>query len=271
MKIKKGYVIILTIVILYFVLMYFLFMRSSPQMIPTSGEITIILSPNTVWRYRNNRWKEISSENSIQNQYYDLYIDNKLIGNYELGYMDDSWRYYPNENCLATDINCVDKSLINENFIAITGDRDISVVETNKETLEKSDKYVKQVLQELGLKESNYLSIEKISIDYDNDKQNEMLYAVDNVFQFNDDVSKYYSIVFVVDKEEVRILSKNITSSEYDNCSISISNILNLSTNKKYSVITKCMYNDMIGSCHEMFELKQGNFVKVMSCDTPSL
>lgn len=265
---KKIYVIIILIAVLYFCLMYFLFIKPTPQILTTHGDVSMIIGPNTVWKYENKRWKVINNISSYDNQFYNLYIDNKLKGTYELGYMDAGWNYYE-KDCFANSLDCKNYSLVDEKFIAIAGDRDVTLKKFKVINVDKSE--IREIMKELHISESENMKIEKIVLDLDNDKTDEEIYIISNVFMQNEFVNKYYSILLIKKGKKIMTLYKNITDTENENCDIQVPYILDMSVNKKYSIISQCMYNDLVGSCHELYEWYNGEYKRVIKCKTPTI
>lgn len=266
---KKTYIFIVAIALIYLGLMYFFFIKPKPTVRPTSGELKILLHPNTRWHYDGKNWLRKTTLSQYDNKEYELYIDQEYKGDYELGYIDNQWYYYPEPNCTATDINCGGESLFNKNFIAISGNREVDVKKYDIIDVDKSE--ISPYYNNIGIVESERMKIQKISMDFDNDKKEEKLYIVSNVFMMNDHAQKYYSVLFMVDEKDIIILYKNITDVETENCDITVSNILDISKNKKYSIISRCIYNDMKGSCHELYELRNGKYVTVKKCEQPTM
>jgi len=95
---KKIYIFLMTIVIAFGIIMYFVFAK--PNIKSGKDSATFIVGDNTIWKYNNKKWLNITLSSSIKKlnwQKYKVFSDNKFLGTYQLMY-NDKWYAFTDKN-----------------------------------------------------------------------------------------------------------------------------------------------------------------------------
>lgn len=232
MRKKKTYIIILIILALYFLVLYFTMGKENVE--KEKYSTTIIVGDYTIWSLTGKNWMNLSSETSINKlnwNKYNVYMDNKKIGNYYL-WKDDKW-YIFDEN----------KKAINQSgkMLAYISNHDIDILDYKEEQITDYS-YVHQVLKENGISTSSLFTTNlQTKVDVDSDGTTETLYVISNAFALDYIPDTIFSIVFIEKNGMIEYLYKNIDQNRnFNGCKPYLNYILDVDKDQKYEIIISC-------------------------------
>ena len=93
MKKKKRYIVILVILAIYVICMFFL-VEKDDSIKYKNDALTLIIGDSTIWQNNKGKWLNITEEETIDELNwleYDVYIENKKLGNYYLWNDQEQW------------------------------------------------------------------------------------------------------------------------------------------------------------------------------------
>ena len=253
---KKKYIIIGSILFVYLVLMVLVF-----NLKLFKNQTYIMVGNNGKIKYDSGYVDMDKSDAYLYNwQWYHVYDDNKYLGKYKIRNYNDRWYAYDKAN------NYVKTSA---SFLAIKSNRKYSVPQYKVEELGEADlSLLDKILKENGIREYETLyQNQKIVMDFDGDDENEQLYNVSNLYESND--SKFFSLLYYVDNDKVRILIKKITDKDnaFDAYNYTIQNLIDLKDNQKIElIIQRSCYSLSCNDCYEIYQLKFGKYKKIKGC-----
>ena len=247
---KKLYITLIIIVFVFCIVMFALFGINE---LADRRRNTVLIVGENAYIYENQSWKLANSYSDLDWEKYDIYIDNKKIGNYYLTY-SDGWYAFDDKK------NAID---ISGNLIAYSGNDSISVYDFTEEEIDDYT-YVNEVLDELGIDEDTSSSY-KISFDYDNDGEKEDFYVVSNVFTSNP-TNKFYSIVFMVKNNKIYNIYKNTDiESVYDGCKPYFDGFIDVNNDKKYEFVLSCAEYSVSETTSMLYQYEDNEFKILIS------
>lgn len=232
MKKNKRYIILIIILIIYFVALYFLIGKDYQE--EKESTTKLIVGNHAIWELSDMNWYNIRKNSEIKElnwQEYQVYIDNKKLGNYDLWY-DEKWYLFDK-----------DKNAINYQgqLLAFSGNFDLKVQDFITE--EVTDKtYIDQVLTANDLATNQEFTVNKISyIDIDQDGIVENFYALSNAFPMDSNPEKVFSFVFMEKNGELTMLYNSIDNNRGTNgCKPMITSVLDADNDKSNELILTC-------------------------------
>lgn len=259
MKVEKKYIILFSILLAYLALMlcFWFFMEKSK-----GKDYFIIVSPNTIIKHEEGTFKQVLNESVIENETFQVYINQENIGNYLLKNFKNNWYYIENNNV---------NHRIHESFFA-TSNTEISLLSFGKEELNNEDyENMFSILSELDIPNDRENTFgEKIIVDLDSDKVQETIYAVNYKYKKDNEETEINLVILnkngnlsVIDKKN---MDKNVPVFD---CTKKVDTLIDINNDQKYEIITSCMYFDRIGTCHDLYQLKKGKYEKIYKCDDP--
>lgn len=259
MENKKKYIIPFVILIIYFILMLCLwfFMEKSK-----GKDYYLIINPNTIIKHEEGEFKQVTSTNVVENESFQVYINQEKVGNYKMRNFKNNWYYIEDNNV---------NHRINESFFA-TSNQKISLLSFEKEELNNEDyEKISSMLSELDIPNNRENTFgEKIIIDLDSDNVQETIYAVNYKYKKDNEESEINLVILnkngklsVIDKKN---MDKNVPVFD---CTKKVDTLIDINNDQKYEIITSCMYFDRIGTCHDLYQLKKGKYEKIYKCDDP--
>ena len=84
MKNKKTVIIIVSVIVTYLILAIVLF--GWENFTNKIYDMNIVFSTGAKWQLKDGRWEDIKDEEQYNWKKFDVYVDNQLIGNYNLLY-----------------------------------------------------------------------------------------------------------------------------------------------------------------------------------------
>ena len=257
-KDRKKYYIGLGILIIYFIVMLVVFII--PAILKSGIETYILIDNYEKWQYNGDVWKNITDKSKYNWQKFDIYEDNKYVGNYN-ALFNETWHFYDDDNKPV--------KIDSTNMIAIRSNRDYAVADfTEREITSEEMKYVNEILKEKDITTNDFTSSSVIDYDLDHDLEDEKIFTISNVFTENIS-DKLFNFVFVVNDEKIMILAETVAdfSDMYDNCKMYVSKIVDTNGDDKYEIITGCGYYSDTENCFEMYELDNNEYQKIKACE----
>lgn len=229
---KKRYIVILLIIIIYFTVFFLLYGKD--EMKKSKLETTIIVNDSTIWQLKNKNWYNIrddASKKDLNWEKFNIVINNKEIGKYQVVY-DTKWYLYDdNKNPYS----------YTGNLLAYQANYKMKVKDF-KETPINDYTYVNQVLEENSLPTNEELTVSNlITLDFDDDGVDENFYFISNAFPLDETPENIFSIVFM---EKSGVIYKMYNSIEknkgYNGCKPYINDIIDVNDDGKYEIILTC-------------------------------
>lgn len=256
MKNKKTIIIIFSILVPYLVLIVLLF--GSSELKDKIYSMDILLSSGAKWHLEDGKWSDINDEKEYNWKKFDVYINNDLIGNYNLLY-NKKWYVYDNKK------NLID---YNGTIVAIKGNKKYKLINFHKSNFDTTgENLLKSILREKNINFSNNFQGTKISVDLDNDGKEEIIYTASNAFIDDEMINRRYSIIFIKDdKTQIIYEDYQDVSMKYSMCVPKINTIIDLDKDSKYELITECDFYSIMGSCTSLYAMKNNNYELIKGC-----
>lgn len=255
---KRKYMILGVVLIIYVVLMISLLYFFNGKKEET---IYYVISPNTTLRYIDEKFESVNNI-LLENKNFNLYMNQEYIENYELRKFKNVWYYVEDTGA---------NHRISDEFFATTN-ANLNVLSFEKEELNEDDILsIATILYDLNIVDEREMTFgEKVVLDIDNDQMQEIIYTVNYSYK-KDGKQEKMNLLLLNDNEKISIidqkkLDKNVVM--YD-CFRIINNIIDINPDQKYEIVSSCTYFDQIGTCHEIYQLKNGKYKKIYKCDEP--
>lgn len=254
---KKGTIIFIIILVLYLGIMY-IFVGKDNLKEKNANEI-LLIHYNTKFKYNNYKWSKIEDSKYLEynSKKYSVYQEQKFFGNYELVF-NNKWYLFDKDN------NSVD---FDYELFAYHGNKELEFIKYDVYPIDTNDtENINKAIKEIGLDgEYSFIEGEKITINYDRDHRVEQLYIIRN-----ENGDKVFTIVFLVDGKNIKIIDKDILDKE-DSMLLkfySFHSIIDIGLDENYEVIiSQDTFGEHIPYCHYM--LYKGREVDVVtSCES---
>lgn len=251
---QKKYVVIVSILIIYILITVLIFGVKKEDV---SNDIYIVVGDNTNWKYVDKKWSNLDSGDDIFNdKEFSVYKNQMYQGDYYLQNYNDTWYFF--------DKNNQSYDLSGQLFAYSSGSKiDVIEFEEVSPTLNELANLLKEYnISITSLSEVSY--VQKVLIDYDNDQQDEYIYAISNLMAENKNDDSFSIVIYIDENKSIEII-KNIGDADYI---YSVSNIIDINCDEKYELIIehKKPMNPAM-NCHSMYELKKGKYELLKSCD----
>ena len=223
---------ILVVLAIYVVVM--LLVLGKDMLIKDKDEATIVIGDTSIWIYKEEGWTNITNPKTIESlswQEYDVYLNNKLLGQNYL-WNEDKWYIFDqNKKAIPRD----------GNLLAIKSNYDIKVKDFISKEI-RNYYYVEKVLEQNELTTSeNFTVAEETSLDIDNDGYDETIYFVGNAFSLDYTPSKVFALVFMVKNNNIYMIYQDIdTYTTYNGCKPYLSAVLDIDQDKQYELVISC-------------------------------
>lgn len=254
---KKTYIFLMTIVIAFGIIMYFVFAK--PNIKSGKDSATFIVGDNTIWKYDNKKWLNITLSSSIKKlnwQKYKVFSDNKFLGTYQLMY-NDKWYAFTDKNKAVN---------LNGKIFAYKSNYNINLLQFESKEITPDD-YVYQVLSNNNISLSSKLtSLSKTDIDFDNDGKLESFYIVSNAFADNFSPEYTFAFVFMVKDKQIYEIYKDISKNEfYNGCKPYFTSFLDINNDNIYEFILSCGKYSIEEEVNMLYQLDNDNFKILIS------
>lgn len=229
---NRTYIILLSCLAVFGIVMFLVFGVGNIKNGTYSS--TIIVGDSTILSYNNKKWKNISYKSSIEKLNWDtykVYSNNKFVGNY-LMYYSDKWYVFDKKK------NSID---IDGAMLAYKSNYKIDVLDFSYENI-KADSYVNQVLSDNNISlSSSFTSLNKTSVDFDNDGYVEDFYLVSNAFPLDFDPEYIFSIAFMVKDKKIYYLYNDISkNTSFNGCKPYYNSFMDVNNDGVYEIILSC-------------------------------
>ncbi len=255
MKNKKAIIIVTSIIGVYLVLAVILF--GWDNFTNKFQSLYIMLDSGDKWVLKDGHFKDVEDDKEYNWKKFDVYVNNQLLGNYNLLYNNIWYLFDDNRNSKS----------YGGSLIAIRGNKKYEVIDFQEEDLNEEDlKKVKNVLKSENIEYTYNLSYKKkVTLDVDGDSKEETIYAISNVF--TSEPNQKFSIVFI-DNDGIEVLYKDVKkpSKMYEMCMPKVKFIIDIDKDLKYEIITECTYFSVMGSCDSLYKIKNNSYKKFKGC-----
>ena len=232
MKKKKRYIVILAVLAIYVVIM--VLVLGKDMLVKSKDEATIVIGDTSIWVYKDKGWTNITNPQTISSlswTEYNVYLDNQEYGKYYL-WNDDKWYLFDKNK----------KAIPREGtLLAIKSNYDIKVKNFTSKNI-RNYYHVEKMLEQNDLSTSSKYTVEQeVSIDIDNDGNNETIYFVSNAFSLDYNPSKIFSIVFMVKNSKIYPIYTDIAPNTTNNgCKPYLSAVLDVDQDNIYEMVISC-------------------------------
>lgn len=255
MKDDKAYKIVIIGVVVYVVVMLIIFL---PGFLRDRFEKLYILSGDFIKiKYENGTWSNITNSNDYKMKEFKVYESGNYKGEYKLLFTNKFYLYDSNGKNISYD----------GQLFAYNGTMKLSKVDVSSTEMSENDKdIVQKAIYQVGVSSYSDLNLfQKVTLDIDKDGTNEAIYCINNYYA-EEVPDKAFSIVFIVDNNEIRIIKDKVISSEdvYEESSYEINKILDVKEDKKYEImIEQAYYSRPQDSCILLYNLSdKGSLIK---------
>ena len=128
--------------------------------------------------------------------------------------------------------------------------------------------YIKTILNRYGISDNvNFTNKEKISIDFDNDGENESLFVLRNVFPNEFTPSVTYNLIFLRDNNSTYVVYENISgyNDDYTGCKAYVNNIIDVNNDNKYEILIGCGYYSTKGVYYALYTFLDNKYQLLIS------
>ena len=240
---KKGLIILITIITLYVLIVIFGF-----EMLDSNKNIYI--GTEVKWSYKNSKWQKEDIEKDLLLKKYNVYDadTHKYIGKYNLKKVDNNL-YLENKNNYE----------LNENNIIFFKGNKIKLYDFKQE-YEIESNVIKEILRKVNISEYGELNLmEKTTIDIDNDGNDEIIYAISNVYSSMNE-RNHFSIVALYKNNQYQIIKSNIDSGD---SLLYVYAIVDLNSDNQLELILIDEGFSLSGNTYYMYELKNNDYIEV--------
>lgn len=229
---KRVYVVLLLLLLVFFIVMFSLF--GTKNIKQEKDTAVIIVGNSSVFKYQKKKWYNITYKSSLQDlswKKYNVYSNNKKVGNYSLWYNDEWYVFDSNKNPINID----------GEMLAYSANYDFKIADFTMDNVDDLD-YVNYVLKDNNLSlSSQFSSIYKVSIDFDGDSVDEDFYLISNVFAMDFVPEQNFSIAFMVKDNTVYYIYKDISKNKnLKGCKPFYSSFFDADDDGKYEFIISC-------------------------------
>ena len=258
MKKKKRYIVILAVLAIYVVIM--LLVLGKDMLIKSKDKATIIIGDTSIWKYEDESWLNVTSSSTIESlswREYDVYLDNKEFGKYNLWNSEDKWYLFDkNKNAVTKD----------GTLLALSANYEIKVKDFNTADI-RNYYHVEKVLEQNNISTSSkYTVATESSIDIDNDGKNETFYFVSNAFSLDYNPSKIFSFVFMVKNSKIYPIYTDVAPNTTNNgCKPYLSAVLDIDQDNTYEMVISCGKYSTDKPADMLYKLTEEGFKIVIS------
>ena len=253
-KNNKAYVAIIIILFIYLLFAY-IFYKKQPEKKKTN---TLIVTDNSKYIYNNKQLTKLEDESLANWNDYNIYINNKYIGEYKLQY-NDKWYIYNEQR---------DPIKYEGNVIAFSN-IDMNVFDYNRiNIMDNEQNMIKNYLEKENITFVDYnIYNSKVEIDLDDDGKTEKIYIIKS--KINDNEENIFSMILVEKNNKlIPVISKVIPKNEYSDIDIyDLYGIIDIDKDdKKEIIISKMIYSQPDSSCEIIFKYENGKYNKLVDC-----
>lgn len=205
----KKYIIVVAIILIY-VLCVYIYVSYNNKTKEKKVQMDYLVTKNSNYIISNtNEWQIENDINIFNWKNYNIYIDNKYLGQYNLQY-NKKWYIFNDKR----------ESIKYEGKMIAYSGNNIKIKEYNVTDIDDSDKIIiDKYLINNGIDLVQYKTINaKYKINIDNDEEEEIIYEVNSIIENNKE--NKFSIVLLYDQNKLSEIASNVTKKD------SMSNII---------------------------------------------
>ena len=252
MRGKKIYIVLIIIILVFFLVMFALFGVDNIR--KGRYNTTLIVGDNTVWAYSKKKWVNLTNSSSVRDlnwKKYDVFVNNEKIGKYSLWHSDKWYAFDDKKNPIQ-----IDGSLL-----AYNSNHDVPIYNFKLEEIDDLE-VVYQMLEENKLPtDSKFTASYKVVFDFDGDNEDEEFYLVTNVFPMDFNPEKIFSLVFMVDKDNIYPIYTDISgNNSYNGCKPYFTAFLDINNDKKYEMVLSCAQYSVSNTIDMLYEFVDNEF-----------
>lgn len=244
---KKSLIIIISLVLIYLIAFTIIFGSYD-----TFTNKYIYIDNNVSWKYSNKKWENVDIKNETILKGYNIYLPNtyELYGKYTLKYSENNW-YIKNKKNFE---------LYGNTLFALKGKKMKFYNFKIERTIDKTT--IDKILKEINI--SNYKNLnlqKKIIIDLDNDGNNEIIYALSNIY--SSDIENIYFNVIALFKDNKYTIIKSIINPDNE-----LSDIFAFVDVDGDSILELIIVDEGFSSSeniYTMYKYENNKFVKLIS------
>lgn len=258
MKKKKRYIVILVILIVYAIIMMLSFGEKSIK--EKKKYVTLIIGDSAIWNYSDESWLNITNTKTIDSLSwldYNVYLDNRLKGNYFLWNDNNKWYIFDSNK----------KAIVRDGMLLATrANYEVKVKDFSTNEI-RNYYHVEKVLEENNLSPSSkYTTAMETAIDIDNDGTNEQFYFVSNVFSLDYNPTKIFSFVFMVKNSKVYPIYTDVAPNKGTNgCKPYLSAVLDIDEDNTYEMVVSCGKYSTATPVEMLYKLTEDGFKILIS------
>ena len=258
MRGKRTYIILIIIILVFCGVMVLVYGKD--VLFKNKNDTILIVGDNTIWSFKDEKWLKITANSSINKlnwKEYNVYIDNKKIGDYFLWH-SDKWYIFDD-----------DRKAINYDgkLFAYKANNNIDVLDYEVVNIDSEDSYINSVLEENNISlDSEFSSKYKTIMDFDNDGVSEVFYVISNAFLMGSSPDRLFSIVFMVKDEKIYYIYNDVRVNNTLNvCKPFFNTFLDINKDKTYEMILSCGRYSVEGQIDMLYQYKDNEFKIVIS------
>lgn len=254
---KKVYIALILIMVISSLIMFFVFGVKNIQQ--EHLETTIIVGDNTTWSYQNQKWIYVRKNSLLSDlswQKYHVFENNEELGTYYMWH-DDKWYVFDEQKQAVT---------VNGKILAYLGNYQMKPIDFQEENVDDKS-FVYAVLEDHGLSTSSqFSSLYKVSLDFDQDHEKEDFYIMTNVFPFDFEADTTFSIAFMVKDDTIYYLYNDVgPTNGLNGCKPFYHSFLDTNMDGIYEVILSCGRYSATDQVDMMYQFENGAFKMLVS------
>ena len=226
------------------------------EVINKKNTYTLITYPFSIIDCVKWKCKDVSKDlTAYNNLKYNTFIDGKYYNSNKLFYDGSTSKMYAFNKDNRNIFKNAESILMYEGNLNITQySYEINTLEDTNVIDELSN------LTKLSLTKNN---IQYLSLDFDNDGNNESLYFINSGFM----TDKFFNILVYKNNKKYNILSEEYPEELLESAFIKVSNVIDIFNDNKIEFILTKEYYDQVGHCNILYRLKNNKFVEANECE----
>ena len=256
-KTNKIIIIIIVVVVIYCLILFF-FLGGSKRISKEKNDVVLIVDQSTMWTYSKKHWTNVTLDESVEKLNwlkYNVYVDDKKIGNYYMWYDNSEWYLFDK-----------DRNSINYDgeLFAYNSNYDIKINKFDVKDINDFS-YVEEVLKRNKLNNidtSEYVVSSQVDIDIDNDGNEEEFYIISNSSIALGDKNNF-SIIFMVKDDKIYNVYSEINKSS-STCLPYISKFIDIDEDNKLELIVGCDSLNVNGNKKFLYKFTDENKYKII-------
>ena len=253
LKIDKTSKAIIIGFVLYAIVVLAIFL---PGYLSRKGTLYIVTSSFKI-KYKDGKWSNIVDKNEYITKEFDIYESDSYLGEFDLLNTDSSMIYYGDK----------DSTKHSDNIFAYRGSKSLELLhpEITNKISDSDNAIISEALINENINYNGDINLfSRMSIDLDNDGNDEYIYYVSNYYQNN--VKEYFYLFFMYKNNKVYTIEKVVADANdiYDYRIFGPYKIIDFKKDGKYELIYTGNYpngsND--SECVKLYNLNKNKIIK---------